>query len=87
MNTDSFIIHIQTEDFYKDIAGHNKNRYDTSNHEVHRPLPKGMNKKVIGLDLMEDVLERKIITELVALRPKTYSYLTDDNENVKKLKE
>ena len=46
MNTDSFIIHIQTEDFYKDIAGHNKNRYDTSNHEVHRPLPKGTNKKV-----------------------------------------
>ena len=85
MNTDSFIIHIKTEDFYKSIAGHNKNRYDTSNHEVHRPLPKGTNKKVI--DLMKDELGRKIITELVALRPKTHSYLTDDNENVKKLKE
>ena len=36
---------------------------------------------------MKDELGRKIITELVALRPKTYSYLTDDNENVKKLKE
>ena len=54
MNTDSFIIHINTEDFYKGIAVHNKNRYDTSNHEVHRPLPKGMNKKVIGL--MKDEL-------------------------------
>ena len=84
MNTDSFIIHIKTEDFYKSIAGHNKNRYDTSNHEVHRPLPKGTNKKVI--DLMKDELGRKIITELVALRPKTYSYLTDDGKNVKKAK-
>ena len=37
--------------------------------------------------LMKDELGRKIITELVALRPKTHSYLTDDNENVKKLKE
>ena len=45
MDTDSFIIHIATEDFYKHIADDIKNRYDTSNHEVDRPLPKGMNKK------------------------------------------
>ena len=43
-----------------------------------------MNKKVI--DSMKDELREKIITEFVALRPKTYSYLTDDDKNVKKAK-
>ena len=84
MDIDSFIIHIKTEDFCKDIVDDVKNKYETSSYEVDRSLPKGTNKKVIIKDLMEDVLERKIITELVALRPKTYSYLTDDDKNVKK---
>ena len=84
MDTDSFITHIKTEDFYKDIADDIKNRYDTSNYEVDRPLPKETNKKVIGL--MKDELGGKIITEFVALRPKTYSYLTDDDINIKKVK-
>ena len=35
---------------------------------------------------MEDELGGKIITEFIALRPKTYSYLTDDDQNVKKAK-
>ena len=47
MDTDSFIIHLKTEHFYKDIADGVKNRYDTSNYGVDRPLPKGMNKNVI----------------------------------------
>ena len=45
MDTDSFIVHIKTEDFYKDIADDVRKRYDTSSYEVERPLPKGMNKK------------------------------------------
>ena len=45
MDIDSFIIHIKTEDFYKDIADNLKKRYDTSNYKVDRPLPKGMNQK------------------------------------------
>ena len=44
-----------------------------------------MNKVVIVL--MKDELVGKIIIQFVALRPKTYSYLTDDDENVKKAKE
>ena len=50
--------------------------FDTSDYEVNRPLPKGKNKKVIGM--MKDELGGKIMTEFLALRPKTYSYLMDD---------
>ena len=54
MDADSFIMHIKTEDFYKDIADNVEKRFDTSNYEVIRPLPAGKNKKVIGL--MKDEL-------------------------------
>ena len=84
MDTDSFIMHIKTEDFYKDIANDVEKRFDTSNYEVNRPLPARKNKKVIGL--MKDELGGKIMTEFVALRPKTYSYLTDHCEEDKKAK-
>ena len=84
MDTDSFIILIKTKDFYKDIANDVEKRFDTSNYEVNRPLPTGKNKQVIGL--MKDELEEKIMTEFVALRPKTYSYLTHDCEEDKKAK-
>ena len=43
-----------------------------------------MNKKFIGL--INDELGEKIIIEFVALRPKTYSCVTDDDNNVKKAK-
>ena len=65
------------------IANDVENRFDTSNYEVNRPLPMGKN-KVIGL--MKDELGRKIITEFVTLRPKIYSYLTDDGKEDKKAK-
>ena len=102
MDTDSFVMHIKTNDFYTDIASDVENRFDTSNYEVNtseptaepsslersalarRPLPTGKNKKVIGL--MKDELGGKIITEFVTLRPKTYSFLTDDGKEDKKAK-
>ena len=84
MDTDSFIMQIKTKDFYKDIANDVEKRFDTSNYEVNRPLPTRKNKKVIGL--MKDELGGKIITEFVALRPKTYPYLTDDCKEDKKAK-
>ena len=84
MDTDSFVMNIKTNDFYKDIANDVEKRFDTSNYEVNRQLPTGKNKKVIGL--MKDELGGKIITEFVTLRPKTYSYLTDDGKEDKKAK-
>ena len=84
MDTDSFVINIKTEDFYEDIANDVEKRFDTSNYEVNRPLPTGKNKKVIGL--MKDELGGSITTEFVTLRPKTYSYLTDDCKEDKKAK-
>ena len=84
MDTDSFVMNIKTNDFYKDIANDVEKRFDTSNYEVNRPLPTGKNKKVIGL--MKDELGGKIITEFVTLRPRTYSYLTDDGKEDKKAK-
>ena len=68
MNTDSFIVYIKTDDNYKDIAEDVETRFDTSNYELEcnsteRPIPKGKNKKVIGL--MKDELGRKIMTKFV----------------------
>ena len=45
MDTDSFIMHMKTEDFYKDIADDVEKRFDISSYEVNRPLPAGKNKK------------------------------------------
>ena len=93
MDTDSFVMHIKTNDFYKDVANDVENRFDTSNYEVNtsetsalarRPLPTEKNKKIIGL--MKDELGGKIITEFVTLKPKTYSFLTDDGKEDKKAK-
>ena len=75
MDTHSLIPIIKTKDFYEDIADDVEKRFDTSNYEVDRPLPTGKNKKEIGL--MKNELEGKIMTEFVALRPKTYTHAID----------
>ena len=84
MDTNRFVMNIKTNDFYKDISADVDNRFDTSNYGVNRPLPIGKNKKVIGL--MKYELGGEIITEFIALRPKTYSYLTDNDKIDKKVK-
>ena len=37
MGTDSFVMNIETNDFYKDIANDVEKRFETSNYEVNRP--------------------------------------------------
>ena len=49
MDTDSFIVYIKTYDIYKDIAEDFKTWFETSNHELNGPLPKGNKKNVISM--------------------------------------
>ena len=86
MDTDSLVCHIKTEDFYTDIAGDVKERFNTSGFDASddRPLPVGVNKKVIRP--MKDELRGKIMTEFVTLRPKLYAYRKLDNAEDKRCK-
>ena len=78
---DSLIYSIETDDFYQDIADDVKDRFDTSSYNLSRPLPVGLNKKVIRL--MKDELGGGIMTEFVTLRPKMYAYKTGSTESKK----
>ena len=86
MDTDSLVYDIKTEGFYEDITNDVEARFDTSGYSKtdFRPLPIGLNKKVIGL--MKDELGGKIMTDFVALRPKLYSYKKLDGSEDKKCK-
>ena len=57
MSTDSFIVHVKRDDIYKDIVEDVETRFDTSSLEIDRSLPKGKNRKVIGV--MKDELGEK----------------------------
>ena len=79
MDTDSFFIYVETDDFYEDIANDVDKWFDTSkyNKNDNRPLPIGKNKKVIAK--FKDELNGTIMIELIALRTKTYAF-TEINE-------
>ena len=85
-DTDSLMCEIQTEDFYKDISGDVKDRFDTSDYPENHPsgIPTGINKKVLGK--MKDEAAGKIIKEFVGLRAKLYSFIMDDGGEIKKCK-
>ena len=84
MNTDSLIVHVKTDDTYKDISEDVERRFDTSNIELEKVLPKEKSKKVIGV--MNDELRGKVMKEFVGLRAKPCSYLIDDGSEDKKAK-
>ena len=85
-DTDSLMYEIETEDFYKDISGDVKDRFDTSDYPENHPsgIPTGENKKVLGM--MKDEVAGKIIKEFVGLRSKLYSFVMDDGGETKKCK-
>ena len=86
LDTDSFIIHTKTEDFYKDIANDVEKWFDTNNYDENnkRPLPIGINKNVIGE--FKGELGGKIMKEFVALTAKAYAYFMEDGGEHKKAK-
>ena len=85
-DTDSLMYEIETEDFYKDISGDVKDRFDTSDYPDNHPsgIPTGINKKVLGM--FKDETAGKIIKEFVGLRAKLYSFKMDEGEESKKCK-
>ena len=77
MDTDSFIIHVETEILkWFDTSGYNEND--------NRPLPIGKNKKVIGK--FKDELNGKIMIELCNPIAKTYAFITDNDTEIKRAK-
>ena len=102
MDTDSFVMHIKTNDFYKDIASDVENRFDTSNYEANTSEitagPSSLERSALArrplptgknkkvIGLIKDELGGQIITEFVTLRSKTYSFLTDNGKEDKKAK-
>ena len=86
-DTDSLMYEIETEDFYKDISGDVKDRFDTSDYPENHPsgIPTGINKKVLGM--FKDEAAGKNIKEFVGLRAKLYSYkMYEGGEEIKKCK-
>ena len=81
-DTDGFIMHIKTEDFYEDIVNDVKEWFDISNYKIDRPLL--ITDKVLGK--IKGELGRKIMAELGTLRPKIYSYLMDYDSEIEKAK-
>ena len=53
MDTDSFIVYVKTDDIYKNIAKDVETRFNTSNYELNRLLPKGKNNERSMKELMK----------------------------------
>ena len=85
-DTDSLMYEIKTEDFYKDISGDVKDRFDTSDYPPNHPsgIPTGCNKKVLGV--FKDEVAGRYIEEFVGLRVKLYSYKMFEGKESKKCK-
>ena len=71
----------QMDDFYKDLADDVASRFDMNGYVLDRPLPVGLNKKVIGL--MKDELGGGMMSEFVTLRPKMYAYKVGSSKSKK----
>ena len=78
--------HIETDDFYEDIAPDVRKKFDTSDYpEKHSSgIETGVNKKVIGK--FKDEVAGQQITHFVGLRAKLYSYNIERNEDIPKCK-
>ena len=75
MDTNSFIIYVETDDFYKDISNDIDKWFDTSSYSknIDILLEKGKNKKVVGK--FKNDLGCLVMSEFCAPRAKTYAFL------------
>ena len=81
VDTGSFIMHVETEDFYKDISNDVNEWFDTSRYskDTNKPIPTGINKKVLGM--FKDELDGDIMTESTNVRAKLYGFLREDDKD------
>ena len=70
MDTDSFIIHIKTKDFYEDVADDVEKKMI---HQIMTLIDHFQQKRIIRL--MKDKPGGKIMTKFAPLRPKKCEYL------------
>ena len=70
-DTDSFVIHIETEDLYKDLQQINS-YMDFSDYPQNHCDYDNTNKKVLGK--FKDEMNGNIITEFIALKPNMYAF-------------
>ena len=81
MDTDSFVLEIEADDFYEDIKDDLKEWFDTSGYDKNIKLPDeyakiaNVNKKNIGK--MKDELGMGYMTEFIALSPKALYFQRD----------
>ena len=81
-DTDSLIIHVETDDIYNDMF-EDKDKYDFSEYPKDHPNYDTTNKKFLGK--FKDEMKSKIITEFIGLKPKMYSFnYIEDNIIVNK---
>ena len=70
MDTDSFIVYTKPDDIYNYIAENVETRFDTSDHELEKPLPKekqnaSINRRMQSNDSIETYaygMSKKIVT-------------------------
>jgi hypothetical protein len=75
-DTDSFDIYTETEDIYEDLKEF-KDYMDFSDYPTEHKKYDNTNKKKLGM--FKDDVNGKIITEFIALQPKTYSFKVEDS--------
>ena len=81
-DTDSFVYHVKTEDLYQDQFL-DKHLFDLSEVKIEK-FNDQENKKVVGK--MKDETQMVPLIEFIALGPKCYSLITDDDHSTKKAK-
>ena len=78
MDRDSFVLEIETCNFFEDIKDDLKEWFDTSGYDTNMTLPneytevREINKKRIGM--MKDELGKGFMTEFVAFSPRVYAF-------------
>ena len=74
MDTDSFVLHIETEDFFEGVKNDIHDWYDTFKYLrlLNLPLKYGVDKKIIGK--IKDELFDGFMKEFIAIGPKLYGF-------------